>query len=145
MTFHYIEFKTYCHATEDIQKVKEVLSQIAGEGLELDIEISEAEGYYGNPIEILETTISRNRDMDDFFDHLPKDTVNELLETLEKRVDDRCNFYFRLDKEQAWDGDFSLVEGGNSISIRARIESYPAKRSSAIDILREYLKELTME
>jgi len=140
MTFHYIEFKTYCHATEDIDKVKDILYELAGEDIE--IETSEAEGYYGNPIEILETTISRNRDMDEFFKKIPEDIIQDLLDTVERRVDERCNFFFRLDKEGRLDEGLLLSDGENTVKVRARVESYPAKRSSAIDILQKYLKEL---
>ncbi|MGM0509765.1 MAG: RNA-binding domain-containing protein [Thermoplasmatota archaeon] len=143
MTFHYIEFKTYCHATEDIEKVKDILYELAGEDIE--IEISEAEGYYGNPIEILETTISRNRDMDEFFKKITEDIVQDLLDTVERRVDERCNFFFRLDKEARLDDGLVLSDGENTVKVRARVESYPAKRSSAIEILKKYLKGLIKE
>ncbi len=143
MTFHYIEFETYCHATEDIEKVKEILFSFAGEDIE--IEISEAEGYYGNPIEILETKISRNRDMDDFFKKIPYEIIDELIDTIERRVDERCNFFFRLDKEAGSDEGLVLSDGENTVKVRARVESYPAKRSSAIEILGKYLKELKEE
>ncbi len=137
VTFHYIEFKTHCHATESLEKVKKALDDLVGE--ELEVEISEAEGYYGNPIEILEGKISRNQDMDDFFDQLPKDFKRKLLKDLERRIDERCNFFFRVDKSEAFEGEIVLTDGGNSIRVRARVESYPSRRETAIEKMREYL------
>ncbi len=137
VTFHYIEFKTHCHATENLEKVKKALDNLVGK--ELEVEISEAEGYYGNPIEILEGKISRNQDMDDFFDQLPKDFKRKLLKELERRIDERCNFFFRVDKSQAFEDEMVLTEGGNSIRVRARVESYPSRRETAIEKMREYL------
>jgi len=143
VTFHYIEFKTYCHATESLEKVKEAFENTAG--TEMELEISDAEGYYGNPIKILEGKISRNQEMDRFFESLPDDLIEELKEQLEKRIDERCNFFFRLDKGKALLGKPVLTRGGNSIRIRARVESYPSKKSTAVKKMREYLSEIGNE
>ncbi|MFW6196254.1 MAG: RNA-binding domain-containing protein [Thermoplasmatota archaeon] len=139
MTFHYIEFKTFCHSTEDPDKVVEVMENIAQH--ELEIECNEAEGYYGNQILILEGQISRNREMDFFFDSLPENTIKQLLNTLERRIDERCNFYFRLDKEHAHDEELKLTDGENSVKVRARVESYPSKRETAVKKMKKYLEE----
>ncbi|MFW6064825.1 MAG: RNA-binding domain-containing protein, partial [Candidatus Natronoplasma sp.] len=53
VTFHYIEFKAFCHATESLDRVEISVENLAGRELEMDI--SDAEGYYGNPIKILES------------------------------------------------------------------------------------------
>ena len=82
MTFHYIEFKAYCQATEDPDKVIQAIVNIAGENIELEKE--ETEGYYGNPIEIIEGKISRNREMDLVFSKLPATVIQTLLNSLEK-------------------------------------------------------------
>ncbi len=139
VTFHYIEFKAHCHATEDLNKVKEAVENLADS--ELEFEISDAEGYYGNPIRILETKINRNREMDDFFDSLPSEVIQQLLQDLKRRIDERCNFFFRIDKGKAFEEDLALITGGNSIRVRARVESYPSKRETAIEKMEEYLKE----
>ncbi|MFO7792212.1 MAG: RNA-binding domain-containing protein [Candidatus Saliniplasma sp.] len=139
MTFHYIEFKTYCQATEDPNKVVQAIINIAGDDIELERE--EAEGYYGNPIQIIMGKISRNNEMERVFEKLPSSILNTLLDSLEMRVDDRCNFYFRLDKQKAYEEDFILSKGSNTIKCRARVESYPAKREKALKHLETYLKD----
>ncbi len=143
MTFHYIEFKAYCHATESLDKVKESLENLAGR--ELELEMSDAEGYYGNPIKILEGKISKNREMDDFFKNLPEEIILRLREELEKRIDERCNFFFRIDKGKAYEEEFALTSGGNSIRIRARVESYPSKKETAVEKMRDYLSQIGTE
>ena len=137
VTFHYIEFKTHCHATESLEKVKEAVENLVGK--ELDMEISEAEGYYGNPIKVLEGKISRNREMDDFFERLPDDVRSELGKELERRIDDRCNFFFRVDKGRAYEDESVLTDGGYSIRVRARVESYPSRKETAVEKMRELL------
>jgi len=143
VTFHYIEFKAYCHATESLDKVKESLENLAGR--ELELEISDAEGYYGNPIKILEGEISKNKEMDDFFESLPEEIIQRLREELDKRIDERCNFFFRIDKGKAYQKDFVLTSGGNSIRVRARVESYPSKKETAVEKMRDYLSQLVTE
>lgn len=139
VTFHYIEFKAFCHSTENPDKVVSAMENAAQQ--ELEIESDEAEGYYGNQIIILESQISRNREMDLFFDSLPQNVIQDLLDTLERRIDERCNFYFRLDKEKAFDGELALTEGENVVKVRARVESYPSKRETAVKKMNEYLKK----
>lgn len=139
MTFHYVEFQTYCHATESLSKVKDAVRKVAGE--EIDIEISEAEGYYGNLIRVLKGKISRNQEMDQFFERLPEKVIRELKKSLKRRIDERCNFYFRLGKEKVYEDDIALDSGGNVIKIRARVESYPSRRETAIEKMEEYLGE----
>ncbi len=143
VTFHYVEFKTYCHATEDPEKVESALENIAGEDIEIDY--SKAEGYYGNRIIILESKIERNREMDAFFDKLPESAIETLLKTLERRIDERCNFFFRLDKEKAFLDELELSEGENTIKVRARVESYPSKKETAVEKMKEYLGKRTTE
>ncbi len=139
VTFHYIEFKAFIQATEDPDKVIQSIVNIAGEEIELERE--DAEGYYGNPIQIVTGKIHRNREMDAVFDRLPRYVLEELLSSLKRRIDDRCNFYFRLDKQKAFQEEFELSEGNNTIRARARVESYPASREKALDHMQNYLEE----
>jgi len=143
VTFHYIEFKTHCHATESLDKVETAIENLVGK--EIELEIDDAEGYYGNPIRILEGKISRNQEMDDFFDGLPNTVIKKLQDQIERRIDDRCNFFFRIDKGEAYLDEPSLTTGGNSIRIRARVESYPSKRKTAVKKMEEYLSGLETE
>lgn len=137
VTFHYIEFKAHCHATESLEKVKEAVGNLVGQ--ELEMEISDAEGYYNNPIKILEGKISRNQEMRDFFEGLPDDLKAELVKELERRIDDRCNFFFRVYKSKAYEEELVLTEGGNSIRVRARVESYPSRKETAVEKMEELL------
>ncbi|MEF8874194.1 MAG: RNA-binding domain-containing protein [Candidatus Thermoplasmatota archaeon] len=137
MTFHYIEFKAHCHATESLEKVKEAVENLVGQ--ELEMEISDAEGYYNNPIKILEGKVSRNQEMRDFFERLPDELKAELVKELERRIDDRCNFFFRVDKSKAYEEELVLTEGGNSIRVRARVESYPSRKETAVEKMEEFL------
>ncbi|MBS3782423.1 MAG: exosome subunit [Candidatus Thermoplasmatota archaeon] len=140
MTFHYVEFMTHCHATERLEKVKKAVENLAGR--ELELETSDAEGYYGNPIKILEGKISRNQEIDEFFSNLPEKVVEDLKRQIERRIDERCNFFFRIDKGKAYEEELILTSGGNSIRVRARVESYPSKKETAVEKMEDYLSQL---
>ncbi|MFO7991081.1 MAG: RNA-binding domain-containing protein [Thermoplasmata archaeon] len=143
MTFHYIEFLTYCHATEKPSKVIEAVENISGEGIELDER--ESHGHYGNPILIFTGKLERNREMKEVFKRFSKDDLEEILTTLEKRVDEQCNFFVRVDKGKAYEEAIVPSTGNYTIRLRARIESYPAKREKALKIAEDYIQELLRE
>ncbi len=140
MTFHYIEFLTYCHATEDPERVKEALHALTLYEVEWDE--SEAEGYHGNRILIFKGKLTRNREMDGVFKNLPIDVIDDLLYSLDKRVDDDCNFFFRVDKGEAYKGNIVLSPGDNTIRVRARVESYPSRRETALKKLQQYFTDI---
>jgi RNA binding exosome subunit len=58
---------------------------------------------------------------------------------LDDRVDDNCSFFLTFDKQAAFGGS---VERGDGITLRAKVEAYPAKRAKAVENARELLEEL---
>ncbi len=140
MTFHYVEFQTYCHATEDLCRVKEALETAAL--IQMDLEETDLEGYHGNRIMVLRGKLTARKDIHRFFENLPKEMIAELLYTLEQRVDEDCNLYFRIHKGQAYLGDLVLSSGDYIIRVRAKVESYPSKPSKAMANLSTYLSGL---
>lgn len=140
MTFHYMKITTYCHATEEPVRVKQALVNLVGE----DMEIMENEvlGHYGNTIVVMELEINKNSQINNIFKMLSQEELKSLWEEADRRVDDDCNFYFRLDKGSAYEEKPILSNGNYIIKIRCKIESYPAKRSSAVNNIRDHLQNL---
>ncbi len=143
MSFHYIELTTYCHATEDPARVKEALLNAAGS--EAEIEEKTVRGHYGNTITIMQSKIEKRAEFRSMFDQFPKELIGSLIETLEKRVDEACNFYFRLDKASAYLEEPKLSDGNYVIKVRAKIESYPAKREKALSNTKQFLSSFIKE
>ncbi len=143
MTFHYIKFTTYCHATEDPSKVKEALINAAGREVEIEEEL--VKGHYGNTITIMRCELSKSVEYKTLFDDLPKELVESLLDTVEKRIDEDCNFYFRLDKASAYLEEPRLSDGNYVIKIRAKVETYPAKRKKALNNIKQFLNKCIEE
>jgi len=54
-------------------------------------------------------------------------------------VDDNCSFFLTFDKQAAFEGD---VRRGDGITLRAKVEAYPAKREKAVTNARDVLEAL---
>ena len=57
---------------------------------------------------------------------------------LDDRVDDNTSFYLTLDKQAAFRG---TVRRGDGLTLRAKVEAYPATREKAVENARAALDE----
>lgn len=134
---HYIELRTFCYATEAEDRVAAAVDHFLPE--ESALERNESEGHFGDPILVLSARVERAdeiRTVLDALDSLPDAEYERLLDQLDERVDPDCNLYVTLDKQAAVDGEVRLGEG---ITLRGKIEAYPAKRESAVANARKLL------
>lgn len=137
--FHYVEFRTFCYATEDEDLVERTLRTFLPEGTELTR--SETEGHHGDRILVLSTRLENADDIRHVLSTLAEcDGLERVVDELEERIDENCSFFVHLDKQAAVDGRVELGEG---ISLRAKVEAYPAKKESAVANARSALDALT--
>ncbi|MFB6169591.1 MAG: RNA-binding protein [Haloarculaceae archaeon] len=139
LPLHYVDLRAFCYATEDETAVERALRTFLPEDAELERE--ESEGFHGDRIVVLSVrlerademrhVLSRLREMDDA-------DFERLLSELDQRVDEDCTFFVRLDKQAAFRGDAALGEG---ITLRSKVEAYPAKKATAVENVREALTE----
>ncbi|MCO8246059.1 RNA-binding domain-containing protein, partial [Haladaptatus sp. AB643] len=54
----------------------------------------------------------------------------------DQRVDDNCSFFISLDKQAAYRDEVRLGQG---ITLRAKVEAYPAKKEAAVENAKEAL------
>jgi RNA binding exosome subunit len=134
-----VHFRVFCHATEDEDKVAQALKLASG--LE-DITREVTEGYHGNPIIILEAFVKEKRRSKDLFSKLSEVDLQEILVSLDRRMDDDCNLYLRLDKQEAYLGNLKMTTSDDAIAIRAKVESYPKKRENAMKSATELLEAM---
>jgi len=135
-TFSVLHARAFCHATEDLERVKTVMMNAFGE---VELAVSRTEGHHGNPITILETTIKDPQEIDHFLARLDLADIETLIDTLDKRVDNGCNLFIKLDKQEAFTGVVRLGAGDDVISVRLKIRSFPAKVEVAKAAARQYL------
>jgi RNA binding exosome subunit len=98
----------FINATERTEKVTDALMNLFPEELKEKIKIKKTnlEGHYGNPITILDAEIDDKKLIDLFIKHLSgllgETEKKELTKEFENHLDDKSNFYIRLDKQIAY-------------------------------------------
>ena len=137
--FHQVEVSVFCYGTESPEKVTSAVATLFP-GIRLKIE--RKQGHYDTPILILSSVISASEQIDAFFKRLGGEVINEILSTLEKRVDERGVLYIRLDKQSLITGKVRLTTGGDSILIKCKPEM---NQRSLMENIRRYIISLMGE
>ncbi|RJX51157.1 RNA-binding protein [Halonotius pteroides] len=134
--FHYIDLRTFCYATEDEKRVEEALRHFLPEEFELNRVTNT--GHHGDRIVVLSARVESADGMRVVLDQLAAlDSIDRVLAELDERVDDNCSFFLRLGKQAAFNG---LVRLGEGITLRAKVEAYPAKHEKAVANAREAIE-----
>jgi RNA binding exosome subunit len=144
--FHYVDLRTFCYATEDEKRVEAALGHFLPERDEddprdpVELERVETEGFNGDRIVVLSTRLERADDVRHVLSVLAgADEFDRVLDELDERVDDNCSLFLHLDKQAAFGGRTEL---GDGISLRAKVEAYPAKKETAVENAREAFADL---
>ncbi|WP_458190716.1 RNA-binding protein [Haladaptatus sp. NG-WS-4] len=133
--FHYIDLRTFCYDTEDVQRVEEALRTFLPE--EFEVERVESEGHHGDRIVVLSARVETADEMRHVLSKLRElPDIERVREELDERVDDNCSFFVSLDKQSAYR---DVVELGQGITLRAKVEAYPAKKDAAVENARDAL------
>lgn len=138
--FHYVDLRTFCYATEDSKRVEAALRTLLPEDAELERVTSE--GHHGDRILVLSTRVERADEIRHVLSQLATLSASErepLLDEVDERIDDNTSFFLTLSKQAAFDG---RVERGDGITLRGKVEAYPATRDRAIEHVREALQSL---
>lgn len=138
---HNISYRAFVYGTENKEKVLNSIRTLFSNSFPL---CEATEGYYKNPVLILNNKIDKKKEIKDFVEKLS--TMNDparkrILNRLEDKMDDYGNLYLRFDKQRAYLGDLKVVEHGDSIHLKIKIAAYPAKKKVAIEIARKLFEE----
>jgi len=133
--FHYVDLRAFAYATEDDRRVEDALRHFLPEDAE--IERQTTEGHVGDRILVLSARLENAADVRHVLSVLAVADEFETVESeLEERVTENCELFVRLDKQAAFGGETRLGEG---ITLRAKVEAYPAKKAAAVENAREAL------
>jgi len=135
--FHYVDLRAFCYATEDDKRVEQALRTYLPE--EAEVRRAVSEGHHGDRIVVLSARLENADDVRHVLGKLRAIDTDDLLAELDDRIDDDCAFYLTLDKQQAFNGS---VARGDGITLRSKVEAYPAKREHALQNAREALQAL---
>ena len=129
--------RAFCHATEDLERVKLAVLNTIGP---TELSARRTEGVHGNPITIVEGEVD-SEDVGNFFSRLSGSDLNTLSDTLSKRIDEGCNLFVKIDKQSAYLGQVVLGAGNDVISIRIRVSAFPAKCEVAEGVVKEAIDQ----
>jgi RNA binding exosome subunit len=139
--FHYVDLRAFSYATEDVKRVEQALYSLLPEDVELDR--VENVGHHGDRIVVLSARVERADEMRHVLDRLSElEDLDRVLDELDERVDDNCALFLRLDKQAAFRDEVRL---GPGITVRTKVEAYPAKKEKAVANARETLSRLADE
>jgi RNA-binding protein len=132
---HYVDLRAFCYATEDDRRVEDALRTYLPEGF--PVERAETEGFHGDRILVLSARVETADEVRVVLDRLRElPDVERLGEELDHRVTENCEFYLTLDKQAASRGS---VARGDGLTLRAKVEAYPAKKEAAVENVRAVL------
>ncbi len=134
--------RTFCHATESLDKVRLALASAIGEA---DVKVVRSEGHHGNPITVLEATVKDPEGIAAFFGRMTREDIETVERQLSDRVDDSCDLFVRLDKQAAYKGDIRLATNADVISVRLRVRAFPSRWEIACDVVKAFLEEKLQE
>ncbi|USG99625.1 RNA-binding protein [Thermococcus argininiproducens] len=145
---HHIRVSTFAHATEDPEKVLEAMGIFFPEDIpseDIEFEILETEGYFGNPIKVINAEVKKSKSVKKILKHLTELLNDEdkeyLLENLEEKVDETGTLFIRLNKQKAYLGEAEVDEGEDVIQIKIKIKAFPMKKETVMKTVQEWLSE----
>ena len=131
---HNISYRVFVQGTESEEKVREALETLFTNA---SPEIEETEGYYHNPVTILRQKIDKKREIKEFVQKLQEmgeEELEKISKDMDRKMDDKGNLFLRFNKQEAFQGNWKVVEHGDSIHVRIKIAAYPAKKQVALKI-----------
>ena len=141
-TVHSVNISVFVHATEEEDKVLNVLKRFLSEDAKVQKE--HATGHFRNPIDILTVKITKPRDTAKFLDlirqNFSKDDIHKILNDLNRYVDDEGILFIRINKQEAARNSFKLGKK-DPILVRVKIAAYPARKEKALEVARGLLRD----
>lgn len=136
---HNIKFRAFVYEDESVDEITDAILNILPEA---EIEAEEAEGMMDDKIVILSGVVSKKRYTKTFFNTLLDWTdLNKLNDDLERKMDEKGNWFLRFDKTDALDEKWTILDKGDSIHLKVKIAAFPAKKQIAVDKVREAILE----
>ena len=130
-----IKFRAFVYENESADEINQSILNILPEA---EIEAEEAEGLLEDKIIILSGIVSKKRYTKTFFNTLLENTdLDKLNKDLERKIDDKGNWFLRFDKKDALDEKWTILDSGDAIHLKVKIAAFPAKKEIAIDKVHE--------
>lgn len=124
-----IEARTYCHATEEEERLATALAFAVQEGI---ASREELQGHFGNPLVRLTRRVEKRPAIRAVWSRWgAAGVLAKIAGDIEARVDEEGVLHFRLDKQAAFQERLELAHDSDPIDIRLKLIAYPAKPAEA--------------
>ncbi len=147
--FARFEARGHSRPTEIVERVKTAVLNVFPEELRsrVKVETETAEGYNRPPIDVISAVLRSKLPCETAVRHLltelSPDDRKTLASTLMQRIDERCVFFVRIDKQAAYLGHLKLATGPDMISVQIHIQQYPrCAQETAASLIEGLLKEI---
>ncbi len=132
---HNIKLSDFFYEYESVDEISQAILNLLPEA---EIEAEEAEGLLEDKILILSGVVSKKRYTKTFFNTLLEWVdLDKLNADLERKMDEKGNWFLRFDKEDALDEKWTILDSGDSIHLKVKIAAFPAKKQIAVEKVRE--------
>jgi len=129
---------------ENAEKTEDALKKFVPFNLEekkLKIDTKRSSGFGEKEIIVKSIEINKMQLAKKTFEHitamLDENSRIVIFNTIESRLSDDFHFFIRLDKIKMLEGEAVVTDSGDCFHIKASITSFPQKKESAIEELRE--------
>ena len=137
---HNIKFRAFVYEDESVDDISQAILNILPEA---EIEAEEAEGMLENKILILSGVVSNKRYTKAFFNTLLECVdLDKLNDDLERKMDDKGNWFLRFDMSDALDEKWTILDKGDAIHLKVKIAAFPAKKQIAVDKVRDAISSV---
>ncbi|MEM1521679.1 MAG: RNA-binding domain-containing protein [Thermofilaceae archaeon] len=142
-----LEATVFCHATENLEKVRTALLNLFPSDLRHEVEegikVSMLQGFYGNVIHVLKLVVDKpelaSTLLKAILEKLPHEDLRRVEATLEQRIDSSGNLHVRFDKQNAYLGRMRVYDGDDVIKVKVKLSRHALNevRSRGLDVLRQ--------
>ena len=142
-----VEVSAFSHATEDEDKVEKAIKNLLPEeNRDFWLTRKTLKGYHGDPITIITGKIRTKKGATEVLRIIVRELSSldqqRLLDELEERLDDGGNLYIRLGKQNAYLGNFRLLEADPvKMKFRLRLPHGKDRAEYVHDIIDAIIKE----
>lgn len=132
---HNIKFRAFVYEDESVEEISQAILNILPEA---EIEAEEAEGMLEDKIIILSGVVSKKRYTKTFFNTLLEFAdLDKLNSDLERKMDEKGNWFLRFDKSDALNEKWTILDSGDSVHMKIKIAAYPARKDIAVEKVRD--------
>ncbi len=148
--FHSITASVFVKEKENLEKIKSTFLDFFPFDLQkekIKIEIKKATGFEKKIITIFTIKLEKQKHIKNFteklFEKLKKLQIEQILEELNTRIDEKGIFYIRFDKE-SWikDKKLFIIDEGNCFHMKFKIAAYPLTKPKAKEIMQKIFKDI---